>query len=129
MVAAECRSPWAVISPTPRQAARRRRLNARLENGAPEYPVNTNCDPAKSIPPGGSNPPRFKALLDVLSFEKRCAQSAFDRHILEDAPLLLDPQGTISFPTAWQSVEVSWISSSNRGLEEGVGQVKERAEP
>jgi hypothetical protein len=34
----ECRNPWAVISPTPSalQAARSRRLNARLENGAPE---------------------------------------------------------------------------------------------
>jgi hypothetical protein len=27
-------------------------LNARLENGAAEYPANTNCDPAKAIPPG-----------------------------------------------------------------------------
>jgi hypothetical protein len=44
IVAAECRSPWAVISPTPSalRAARSRRLNARLENGAPEYPANTN---------------------------------------------------------------------------------------
>jgi hypothetical protein len=40
--------------PTPiaRQAARSRRLNARLENGSPEYPAKTNCDPAKAIPPG-----------------------------------------------------------------------------
>jgi hypothetical protein len=40
--------------PTPRalQAARSRKLNARLENGAPEYPANTNCDAAKAIPPG-----------------------------------------------------------------------------
>jgi hypothetical protein len=29
-----------------------RKLNARLENGAPEYPANTNCDAAKAIPPG-----------------------------------------------------------------------------
>jgi hypothetical protein len=27
-------------------------LNARLENVAPEYPANTNCDAAKAIPPG-----------------------------------------------------------------------------
>jgi hypothetical protein len=27
-------------------------LNARLENGAPEYPANTNSAPAKAIPPG-----------------------------------------------------------------------------
>jgi hypothetical protein len=53
-VAALWRSPWAVISPTPRalHAPRSRRLNARLENGAPEYPANTNGDPAKAIPPG-----------------------------------------------------------------------------
>ena len=39
IVAALWRSPWAVICPTPSalQAARSRRLNARLENGAPEY--------------------------------------------------------------------------------------------
>jgi hypothetical protein len=34
--------------PTPRarHAARSRKLNARFENGASEYPANTNCDPA-----------------------------------------------------------------------------------
>ena len=38
-MAAEWRNPCAVISPTPRalQAARSRKLNALLENGAPEY--------------------------------------------------------------------------------------------
>ena len=43
-----------VTSPTPRarQAARSRKLNARLDNGSPEYPANTTCDPAKAIPPG-----------------------------------------------------------------------------
>ena len=53
MVAALCRSPWAVISPTPRalHAARSRGLNARLENGSPENPANTNCDQGKAIPP------------------------------------------------------------------------------
>jgi len=53
-VAAEWRNPCAVISPTPRalQAARSRELNVRLENGAPEYPANTNCDAPKAIPPG-----------------------------------------------------------------------------
>ena len=46
--------PMAVISPTPSalHAERSRRLKARFENGAPEYPANTNCDPAKAIPPG-----------------------------------------------------------------------------
>jgi hypothetical protein len=39
-------------TPSALQAARSRKLNARLENGAPEYPANTNCEPAKSIPPG-----------------------------------------------------------------------------
>ena len=50
-MAALWRRPWAVISPTPSalQAARSRKLNARLENGAPEYPENTNCHPAKTI--------------------------------------------------------------------------------
>ena len=52
-MAALWRNPWAVISPTPiaLHAARNRRLKARLEKGAPEYPANTNCDPAKAIPP------------------------------------------------------------------------------
>ena len=45
-MAAEWRNPCAVISPTPRalQAARSRKLNARLQNGAPEYPANTNWE-------------------------------------------------------------------------------------
>ena len=36
------RNPCAVISPTPSflHATRSRKLNARLENGAPEYPAN-----------------------------------------------------------------------------------------
>jgi hypothetical protein len=56
VVAALWRKPCAVISPTPSalHAARSRRLNARLENGSPEYPANTNCDPAKAIPPGAT---------------------------------------------------------------------------
>ena len=53
IVAALCRSPWAVISPTPRalHAPRSRKLNARLEKGAPVCPANTNSDPAKAIAP------------------------------------------------------------------------------
>ena len=44
--------PIAVISP-PRglPAARSRKLNARLEDAAPEYPANKNSDAAKAIPP------------------------------------------------------------------------------
>jgi hypothetical protein len=55
-VAALRRNPCAVISPTlsALHAARSRRLNARLENGSPEYPANTNCDRAKAIPPGAT---------------------------------------------------------------------------
>jgi hypothetical protein len=53
IVAAECRSPWAVLSPpSALQAARSRRLNARFENRSPEYPANTNCDAANAITPG-----------------------------------------------------------------------------
>ena len=53
IVTAEWRNPCAVISPTPRalQAARSRKLNARLQNGSPEYPANTNWEAAKAIPP------------------------------------------------------------------------------
>ena len=42
IVAALWRNPCAVISPTPSflHATRSRKLNARLENGAPEYPAN-----------------------------------------------------------------------------------------
>ena len=46
-MAAEWRNPWAVISP-----ARIRKLKARFENGSHEFPANTNCDPAKAMPPG-----------------------------------------------------------------------------
>jgi hypothetical protein len=44
IAAALCRNPGPVISPFPigLHAARSRRLNARLENGFPEYPANTN---------------------------------------------------------------------------------------
>jgi hypothetical protein len=51
IVAAECRNPWVVIFPTlsALQVARSRKLNARFENGSPEYPANTNSNPTKAI--------------------------------------------------------------------------------
>jgi hypothetical protein len=53
------------------------------------------------------------------------AQAPWDGHILEMLPLPLIQRATISSPTLWQSVRLSWINSSDRpGLEEGVGQVK-----
>ena len=73
-MAAECRSPWAVISPTPsaRHAARSRKLNARLENGSPEYPAKTWSEAART-PARSHDAAAFKALLNVLPFEKRRA--------------------------------------------------------
>ena len=42
------------------QAERSRKSNARLENGDPEYPANTNCEAAKAIPPGAKIRPPLK---------------------------------------------------------------------
>jgi MerR family regulatory protein len=80
-------SVCAVISPIPSalQAARSRRLNARFENGSPEYPANTNCDAAKAIPPRSHDPAAFRILLDGLPVEERCTQASGNGHILEDA--------------------------------------------
>ena len=49
IVAAEWRNPCAVISPTPRalQAARSRKLNARLENGAPNILQTQTATPRR----------------------------------------------------------------------------------
>ena len=40
--------------PHPDRSARRTQpqIKRTVGNGAPEYPANTNCDPAKAIPPG-----------------------------------------------------------------------------
>src|SRR5262245_56413941 len=92
IVGAECRSPWAVICPTPRalQAARSRKLNARLENGTPEYPAH-KLRGRGGNPAGSQDAAAFQALLDGLPIEKRRTQRARHRHILEDAPLPLNP--------------------------------------
>ena len=93
-MAAEWRNPCAVISPTPRalQAARSRKLNARLENGAPEYPANTNCDAAKADSAGSHDPAAFNFLLEGLPLEERCTQASGNGHILEDASLIPSPK-------------------------------------
>ena len=115
-MAAEWRNPCAVISPTPRalQAARSRKLNARLENGAPEYPANTNCDAAKAIPPGAMI--RRPLIFSWRAFHSRSA--ALKRPgtgtSWKTLPLPLIRRATISSPTLWQSDQVSWINSSNR---------------
>ena len=46
-------------------------MNARLENGCPEYPANTNCDAAKAIPPG--NRIRRALKLSWMSFHSSSA--------------------------------------------------------
>jgi DNA-directed RNA polymerase specialized sigma24 family protein len=74
IVAAEWRNPCTVISPTPRalRAARSRKLNVRLENGAPEYPAN-KLRSREGDPPGSQDAAAFKALLDGLPVEERLA--------------------------------------------------------
>jgi hypothetical protein len=115
-VAAECRSPWAVISPTPSalHAERSRRLKARFENGAPEYPANTNCDPAKAIPPGARMrrplKPSWRAFHSRSDRPRRPGTGTSWKTL----PLPLIRSATMSSPTLWQSAQVSWISSSNR---------------
>ena len=116
-MAAEWRNPCAVISPTPRalQAARNRKLNVRLENGASEYPANTNCDAAKAIPPRSHDPAAFKFLLEG-AFHSRSAalKPPGTGTSWKTVPLPLIRGATISSPTLWQSDQVSWINSSNR---------------
>jgi hypothetical protein len=101
--------PCAVISPTPsaRQAARSRRLNARLENGAPEYPANTNSDPAKTIPPEARILLPLK--LSWMAFHSRSAalKAPVTGTSWKTLPLPLIRSATISFPTAWQSSHLS----------------------
>ena len=128
IVAALWRSPWAVISPTPRalQAARSRKLNARFENGAPEYPANTNCEAAKAIPPGAKirRPLKFS----WTSFHSRSA--ALKRPgtgtSWKTLPLPLIRKATISSPTLWQSdpSELNKFIEPAGGLKEGIGQVE-----
>jgi type II restriction enzyme len=48
-------------------AARSRKLNARLENGAPEYPANTNCDPVAAL---GLSASDHDNLPDVVLFDE-----------------------------------------------------------
>ena len=102
--------------PYPRalQATRSRKLNARLENGAPEYPVKTNCDPAKAIPPGDMI--RRPLKLSWMAFHSR--SDALNRPgtgtSWKTLPLPLIRRAMISSPTLWQSLQVSWINSSNR---------------
>jgi hypothetical protein len=74
-MAAERRNSCGVISPisSALPLARSRKLNARLENGAPEYPPNTNWEAAKAIPPGARMRAAFKILLETLPLEERLA--------------------------------------------------------
>ena len=113
--------------PYPRalQAARSRKLNARLENGAPEYPANTNCDPAKFISPGA----RIRRPLKPswIAFHSLSAWlSAGNRHILEDVPLALDPQrhDFLPHPLAIAPCELDQFLEPASGLEKGVRQVE-----
>jgi hypothetical protein len=63
-------------------------LNARLENGSPEYPARRRKgDPARS-----QYPAALKSLLHALPLEERRAQAPGDGHILEDTPLIPSPK-------------------------------------
>ena len=89
------------------EGSRSRKLNARLENGAPEYPANTNCDAAKAIPPGAMI--RRPLNFSWRTFHSRSA--ALKRPVTgtswKTLPLPLIRRVTISSPTLWQSPHAS----------------------
>ena len=99
-MAAEWRNPCAVISPTPRalQAARNRKLNARLENGASRIARKHKLRTREVYASGSHDPTAFKFLLEGLPLEERCTQASGNGHILEDASLALDPESDDFLP-------------------------------
>jgi hypothetical protein len=105
-----------VISPTlsALNAARSRRLNARLENGAPEYPANTNSDAAKAITPGARMRRPLKLSWIAFHFLSDWLKAAVTGTSWKTLPFPLMRRATISSPTLWQSPQVNWINSSNR---------------
>ena len=121
-MAALCRNPCAVISPTPiaLHAALNRKLKALFENGSPLYPANTKLRTRKVDPSGSQNPPRFKALLNILPLEERRTQGAGNRHILEDACLFPNPQvyGFFSYCRAISPFELNQLIKSASSLKE-----------
>ena len=124
-MAAEWRNPCAVISPTPRalQAARSRKLNARLENGAPEYPGKHKLRRHEGDSAGSHDPAAFNFLLEGLPLEERCTQASGNGHILENA---LDPESDdfLPHPPAIGPSELDQLLEPAGRLEESVGQVK-----
>ena len=116
IVAALWRSPCAVISSTPRdlRAARSRKLNARFENGAPEYPAKINGDPAKTIPPGARMRRPLKFSWRAFHSRSAALKRPGTGTSWKTLPLPLIRRATISSPTLWQSDQLSWINSSNR---------------
>ena len=113
--------------PHPKRSAPRshRKLNARLENGAPDIPQhklrNREGDPA-----GSQDPPPFKALLDRLPLLERLAKGACNRHILEDVPLAFDSQRQQlpPHPLAIAPCKLDQFLEPASGLEKGVRQVE-----
>jgi hypothetical protein len=87
-------------------------VEPRLENGAPEYPANTNCNPAKFIPPGAMIRRPLNSSWRV--FHSRSAALKRPGTGTSRSPFPLMRRATISSPTLWQSLQVSWMSSSNR---------------
>jgi len=122
-----------VISPTPRalHVARSRRLNARLENGSPEYPANTNCEAAKLIPPGARIRRPLKPSWVPFHSRERRTQAPWDGHILEDAPFAFDPESDdfLPHPLAIAPRELDQFLKTAGGLKEGIGQMEREGRP
>jgi hypothetical protein len=113
-------------TPSALQAHWNRKLNARLENGAPEYPANTNCDPANASPSGQSNSLAFKGFLNLLPLKQRRAQGSGNRNVVEDATLPLNPQrhNFFSYCLAVSPPKLDQLIKPASGLKQRISQVE-----
>jgi hypothetical protein len=72
------------------------------------------------------NPPRFKALPNILQLKERPTQGAGDGHILEGAPLPFDAQrhNFFSYRLAIPPFELNQLIKPACGLKQRIGEVK-----
>jgi hypothetical protein len=122
IVAAEWRSPWAVISPPKRSASGPEpQIERAIGERRPCVSSKHKLRSREGDPSRGEDSSSFEALLDRFPLKERRAQTLRDGHILEDAPLALDPQGHNFFSYCLESPRLTgsthqsdWRSGTGR---------------
>jgi hypothetical protein len=105
---------------------KRRRLNARFEDGSPEYPANTNCEAAKTIPLGQRMRRPLKPSWTPFSLRSAARNLSGTGTSWKTLPLSFNPEShnLLPHPLAIAPNELDQFIEPAGGLEERVGQVE-----